>query len=457
MSLNALRVQLGPFFDRNELQQGACLYHYQAGTNTEQDIYDDRLKASPLPQPMRSDANGIFNFYADGLLKLVICRGDSTGPTDGVLYTLNNWQFLDPSDPSLSEGTALPSASVVSIGPEVFTHLTGNVDITQLVGTVPFFWAVFDGTIKLIHSAVLILPDAANRIMRPGETAFFLHEDVNTYRLAGYWSRIPAKQTDVASAATIIGPTDHALIDITGIASISAVTPQFPGYEFLARCTGAGLNLIAGSHLFPPWQNRDYLTIPNELLRFVQVNATDFYVMSLNGPKERVGVTIEANVAAAPAGYLDEDGTAISRTTYSGLFQEIGTQFGVGDGSTTFNKPDSRGRTTVNVDGAANRMTAASVGGGNADTLGGAGGEEMHTLAASELASHHHQEGMLDAGDTLQVVYGDGGFDALNADPTNATFGSAQATKPIFTDFAGGGGGHSNTQPWIAKKKFIRF
>lgn len=51
--------------------------------------------------------------------------------------------------------------------------------------------------------------------------------------------------------------------------------------------------------------------------------------------------------STAPTGYLYEDGSAISRTTYSDLFTAIGTVYGVGDGSTTFNLPDSR--ETVNV------------------------------------------------------------------------------------------------------------
>jgi microcystin-dependent protein len=46
---------------------------------------------------------------------------------------------------------------------------------------------------------------------------------------------------------------------------------------------------------------------------------------------------------SAPTGYLKANGAAISRTTYSALFSAIGTTFGVGDGSTTFNVPDMRG------------------------------------------------------------------------------------------------------------------
>jgi len=50
----------------------------------------------------------------------------------------------------------------------------------------------------------------------------------------------------------------------------------------------------------------------------------------------------------APTGWLKANGAAVSRTTYATLFSAIGTTFGVGDGSTTFNLPDLRGRFTRN-------------------------------------------------------------------------------------------------------------
>ena len=53
--------------------------------------------------------------------------------------------------------------------------------------------------------------------------------------------------------------------------------------------------------------------------------------------------------SSAPTGYLIANGSAISRTTYANLFAIIGTTYGVGDGSTTFNLPDLRGRTAVGL------------------------------------------------------------------------------------------------------------
>lgn len=85
--------------------------------------------------------------------------------------------------------------------------------------------------------------------------------------------------------------------------------------------------------------------------------------------------------AAAPAGYLLCDGAAVSRTTYSDLFNVLGTTYGAGNGTTTFNLPDLRGRMPVGVDGAAARLTAN-------DALGQASGAEKHTLAETELPNH---------------------------------------------------------------------
>ena len=81
-------------------------------------------------------------------------------------------------------------------------------------------------------------------------------------------------------------------------------------------------------------------------------------------------------------------GQAISRTTYATLFSLVSTTFGVGDGSTTFNVPDLRGRGVFGQDNmggsAANRITVA---GGNFDgtVLGGAGGGQNQTLTQAQL------------------------------------------------------------------------
>jgi len=58
---------------------------------------------------------------------------------------------------------------------------------------------------------------------------------------------------------------------------------------------------------------------------------------------ELTGMVVPFALSSAPIGWLACDGSAVSRSTYSKLFTSIGTTFGVGDGSTTFNVPDLRG------------------------------------------------------------------------------------------------------------------
>jgi microcystin-dependent protein len=82
-----------------------------------------------------------------------------------------------------------------------------------------------------------------------------------------------------------------------------------------------------------------------------------------------------------PPGWLACDGSAVARDTYAALFSIFGTTYGSGDGSSTFNLPDLRGRALVGAgqgQGLTNRP------------LGSKGGEESHSLVAGELANHTH-------------------------------------------------------------------
>lgn len=98
--------------------------------------------------------------------------------------------------------------------------------------------------------------------------------------------------------------------------------------------------------------------------------------------------------ASAPVGWLLLFGQAISRTSYPELFTVISTTYGAGDGSTTYNVPDGRGRSAFGKDdmggAAAGRLSNAATGGIPGTVLGGTGGEQAHTLTTAELAVHSH-------------------------------------------------------------------
>lgn len=87
------------------------------------------------------------------------------------------------------------------------------------------------------------------------------------------------------------------------------------------------------------------------------------------------------------------DGSAVSRTTYSALFAAIGVLWGPGNGSTTFNIPDQRGRGRFGRDdmggSAAGRITTA-VSGIDGLTVGAVGGAQSVTLVANNIPAHNH-------------------------------------------------------------------
>jgi microcystin-dependent protein len=95
------------------------------------------------------------------------------------------------------------------------------------------------------------------------------------------------------------------------------------------------------------------------------------------------GVVLDFAGPTAPNGFLLCDGAAVSRTDYADLFSAIGTTWGVGDGSTTFNVPDFRGRSSLGA-GQGSGLTNRG--------LGAQGGEENHQLSEAELAAHTHTQ-----------------------------------------------------------------
>lgn len=107
--------------------------------------------------------------------------------------------------------------------------------------------------------------------------------------------------------------------------------------------------------------------------------------MPVFGSDTPVGAGMLWYTDTAPAGYLICDGSAISRSDYAKLFAVVGTSYGVGNGSTTFNLPDLRQRFPIGK--------AAS---GTGNSLGATGGaiDHKHTSAAHTHSVPAHYHGM---------------------------------------------------------------
>lgn len=137
------------------------------------------------------------------------------------------------------------------------------------------------------------------------------------------------------------------------------------------------------------------------------------------------GVIMPYAGSSEPSGWLFCSGNAVSRTTYSGLFSAIGTTYGPGDNSTTFNLPDLRGRVIAGRDDmggtAALRVTNS---GSNANsgiagtTLGANGGTQTHILTTAQLPTFNIRSTTA----TTNPAFGDN-TPLPVADDVNATVG----------------------------------
>jgi microcystin-dependent protein len=98
------------------------------------------------------------------------------------------------------------------------------------------------------------------------------------------------------------------------------------------------------------------------------------------------GLMMMFGAAAAPSGWLLCDGSAVSRTVYSLLFAVVGTTYGVGDGSTTFNVPDMRGRVPAGFAASGGHADVSSLGNGDTATVAHRRPKHRHTVSGATQA-----------------------------------------------------------------------
>jgi microcystin-dependent protein len=132
--------------------------------------------------------------------------------------------------------------------------------------------------------------------------------------------------------------------------------------------------------------------------------------------------------ASVPTGFLECNGQAVSRSTYSALFAIVASTYGGGDGSSTFNVPNLQDNVAV---GKSNNKALASTGGANTVAVAAsgniAGSTANATLSTPQLASHQHPNG------------------GTNNNPVGAgNDGGSSKASAANTGNAGGGGGHSH-------------
>lgn len=142
------------------------------------------------------------------------------------------------------------------------------------------------------------------------------------------------------------------------------------------------------------------------------------------------------------------DGSAVSRTTYADLFAAIGTTYGAGDASTTFNVPDFRGRFPMCADGT--------------HAIATTGGEATHVLVEAELPAHKH--GLVNSG-VAPAIVDPGATDYVarasflggNSEEYSLMKSNANAAPDMgVTGPTGSDTAHNNLPPYMACYVYIR-
>jgi len=147
-----------------------------------------------------------------------------------------------------------------------------------------------------------------------------------------------------------------------------------------------------------------------------------------------VGTIISYAGTTIPSNYMKCEGQELSRIEYDILFSAIGTTYGEGNGSTTFNLPNLKGRVITGIDSNDTDF----------DALGETGGEKTHTLTVDEMPSHSHLQNNTPKFQSNQIM-SSGSYTLADTEINN-----------VYTEPTGGGEAHNNLQPYIVLNYIIK-
>lgn len=309
---------------------GGFLYTYAAGTTTPQATYTDSAASTPNSNPIVLDSRGEANIWlSSSNYKFKLCDSTNTEiwTVDNIAAPSTALSPVFSSNVTISADTSGPALLVTQIGAGAAIRVQDSAD-----------------------------PDASPFV-------------VDTTGQVGIGTATPANAIDVAGGAIQIsssGGTSRTVMSADSTDSIFSVNDDRNFTVKTNATTRLTVNSSTATSTVP-------VVLPADPTTALQA-ATKQYVDAA-GPS---GAIMAFAGTTAPSGWLKCEGQAISRTTYATLYAAIGTAWGVGDGSTTFNVPDLRG---MFVRGTGTNATGSS---------SGAVGPSVGTYAADTYLNHSH-------------------------------------------------------------------
>lgn len=305
------------------------VYTYEAGTSTPKTTWTDAAKTTPSTNPIILDAVGRADVYADGEYKLVIKTS-----ADVLVSTHDGVKYRNPSSnvlTKISNYTATYDDDVI-----LANAASGGITIT-LPSAVNAIYPLVVKKIDATANVVTIAASGGQTIDGSATITISVQNGTATlYSDGAQWR----------GASQVVTAGDSDKVDGYHAGNSSGQVPVSNG----TVNTNLNADFLDGEHgaFYRNASNMNAGTIP-----LAQVPATltgkDADTLDTYHAADLIAITSPPGVVTAfagstpPSGWLECDGSAVSRSSYSALYAIIGTTYGNGDGSSTFNLPELRG------------------------------------------------------------------------------------------------------------------
>lgn len=224
----------------------------------------------------------------------------------------------------------------------------------------------------------------------PTQDEWVLQSTVPTYISATQFS-VPGDQTETFTVgrrvrAVCTGGVRYGYISVSAFTTLTTVTLVIDSGSLDSGLSAVSVGLLSSDNSSVPWlkSSASGLTVQGTLTVTGATTLAGNAASALQAvPKQQLDAAVLPAgaiqffaMSTTPSGWLKANGAAVSRTTYATLFAAIGTVFGVGDGSTTFNLPDLRGEFVRGFD----------------DGKGTDSGRAFGSSQAGQMPSHTHTQ-----------------------------------------------------------------